>query len=123
MNKYIQKLINEQFNIDNMDLTNNKPKQNMNIFNKKFNHPYYYKAVKHTLKEKEVKKLNSLVNVAVAENNEDLLEIITLYSFYFPYDSLNWLDVSHIKDMLQLFKFSAFNGDISKWDVSNVTDM
>ena len=34
MNKYyIQQLINEQFNIGNMDF-NNKPNKNINIFNK-----------------------------------------------------------------------------------------
>ena len=33
MNRYIQKLIVEQFNIGNMDL-NSKPRHNGNIFNK-----------------------------------------------------------------------------------------
>ena len=36
---------------------------------------------------------------------------------------LNDIDVSLIKDMSYLFDYSKFNGDISKWNVSNVIDM
>lgn len=39
---------------------------------------------------------------------------------------LNFIDTSGIKNMSYLFedpKFRDFNGDISKWNVSNVTDM
>jgi hypothetical protein len=33
------------------------------------------------------------------------------------------MDTSEITDMSGLFMYIDFNGDISKWDVSNVTDM
>ena len=37
-------------------------------------------------------------------------------------DISKW-DVSNVEDMTQMFSYSAFNGDISNWDVSNVTNM
>ncbi|MBP5188959.1 MAG: BspA family leucine-rich repeat surface protein, partial [Fibrobacterales bacterium] len=37
-------------------------------------------------------------------------------------DISNW-DVSNVTDMCEMFAESDFNGDISKWDVSRVTDM
>ena len=37
-------------------------------------------------------------------------------------DISNW-DVSNVESMSSMFSNSDFNGDISKWDVSNVTDM
>ena len=36
---------------------------------------------------------------------------------------LNYIDVSHIEDMSYLFSGSKFFGDISKWNVSSVTNM
>lgn len=40
-----------------------------------------------------------------------------------PNCDLNDIDTSKITDMSRLFSFSGFCGNISNWDVSNVTDM
>ena len=38
-----------------------------------------------------------------------------------PHCDLNHLDVSEVSDMSYVFEHSSFQGDISRWDVSNVT--
>ena len=41
---------------------------------------------------------------------------------FFNGDISKW-DVSNVEDMTSMFEFSKFNGDISKWDVSKVENM
>jgi hypothetical protein len=36
--------------------------------------------------------------------------------------NLNWMDVSNLESLSSVFSISRFNGDISKWDVSNCKD-
>ena len=56
-------------------------------------------------------------------NKIELKDLIKYVIKEFGIDcNLNWIDVSNITDMAFLFKID-FNGDISKWDVSNVTNM
>ena len=56
-------------------------------------------------------------------NKIELKDLIKYVIKEFGIDcNLNWIDVSNITDMAFLFKI-GFNGDISKWNVSNVTSM
>ena len=69
-----------------------------------------------------------MVRMAVIhiENKEHLQKTIKRYLAQKGSScSLNHLDVSKITDMSQLFtkEYGIFNGDISEWDVSNVTTM
>ena len=65
---------------------------------------------------KDLKDLKKLIKEAIKKNG--------------PECDLNFIDVSKVTDMTELFSnedeefdFSEFNGDISNWDVSNVTNM
>ena len=116
MNRYIQKLIREQFNIGNMDLSN-KQKRSINIFNKNVTDPHkiYDKIIK---KEKEVARneieyLNNFTAAVKVQDTDTLKEIIRYYSDEYKNYSLNWLDVSGINDMSYIFNWTSFNGDIS----------
>ena len=123
MNNYIQKLIKEQFSINDLDFSDNEQEYGTNIFNKNFNHPYYYKVLDGTAIKDEIKELNFLIGIVAPNDKNELRKIIEFYSKNYPEDSLNWLDVSRITDMSYLFKETVYNGDISKWDTSNVINM
>ena len=127
MNKYIQKLIREQFNIGKMDLNNNS-KSNFNIFNKKMIDPYeIYDMIINGKQDKiipeDIKLLNDILNDVKIESKVKLKHIVMFYSYNYPEDSMNWLNVSAVTDMDEMFRQTAYNGDISQWDVSNVTTM
>jgi hypothetical protein len=79
-------------------------------------------------------------NKIVATNKEHLIQLITQeITLNGNKCDLNHIDISKVTDFYRLFSdhdfgkvpydnrqhenFSAFNGDISKWDVSNVKDM
>ena len=135
MNKYIRQLITEQFNIGNMNLNNTKPKQNMNIFNKNLMYLEIYNNILNVYRTRNVTKndieyMNDFVSVIKPKDIDELRFIVAYYSDNHMKDSLNWLDVSEIRNMTKLFKgpdnsnvSNEYKGDISKWDVSNVTNM
>ena len=58
------------------------------------------------------------------KDKEELKELIEkLTKEYGTEVNLNDIDTSKITDMSYMFYNSAFNGDISEWDVSNVENM
>ena len=77
MNRYIQKLIKEQFNINDIDFSDNEQEYNANIFNKYI--PDYQKIYKHILKTKTISNdtfdiLNDSIAVAVVKP-KDYIEL------------------------------------------------
>jgi surface protein len=117
-----------QFNIGKMNLSgNNRRNNNPNIFNKDIIKPQdiYDKILRNELLENSEREILPLLRSAVKPKDKEELKIfVNNFSDFYPNMPLNWLDVSEITDMSFLFyKNEKFNGDISKWDVSNVTNM
>ena len=96
----IDKKTAENFGIDYIDVNDfvntimNKHLNFMNSYN------YYPKTIE---------ELRKIIEQRIAEEGNEV--------------DLNDIYVSEITDMSHLFSYSNFNGDISKWNVSNVTDM
>ena len=67
---------------------------------------------------------DKLKGVIKANDKDHLKDLIWIGQKLLGTDgNFNWIDTSEITDMSELFKGSDFNGDISQWDVSNVTSM
>ena len=80
-----------------------------NSYSASFNVNYAYKIKKYTLFPKTTNGLRKMIKSEIKKNGNEC--------------SLNHIDVSKITDMSKVFYHSKFNGDISKWDVSNVRNM
>ena len=76
------------------------------------------------MEKKTVKKTAKTATTVVARDKEHLRKLIkAAIKKNGNRCDLNFIDVSHVTDMCEMFAESDFNGDISKWDVSRVTDM
>ena len=81
------------------------------------------KSLKNYIQEKLIIKRDTNYNY-FPNTKEELKDIIdTRIEQEGNKVDLNDIDVSEITDMSELFRETNFNGDISKWDVSNVTNM
>ena len=91
---------------------------------KSLTHYIQEKLVINSLQEKLViKKSNKYYNY-FPETREELKEIIEKRIKEEGNEvDLNDIDTSKITDMSYLFAYTNFNGDISAWDVSKVTNM
>ena len=76
------------------------------------------------MKKSSTKKQNAKPVTIIAKNKAHLkILIYEAIAEFGPKCDLNFIDVSKVKDMSELFNGSVFNGDISNWNVSNVVDM
>ena len=71
------------------------------------------------------KYLTMIKNTKLNNNNSNIKKVVNNLINKLGNDAdLNFLDVSNVTDMSNLFyECGKFDGDISKWDVSNVTNM
>jgi surface protein len=89
----------------------------------------YYEIINKLLNREKlsIDEINILENAVAIYRGGGKNKIQKLIKLYIEQAgnncSLNWIDVSRIKDMSEMFSYSNFNGDISKWDVSNVKIM
>ena len=71
----------------------------------------------------KVGKANNKTNYTVQPKNKNELSDIITNAFKIKQYDLNFIDTSKITDMSNLFEDIRHNFDVSKWDVSNVTNM
>ena len=105
------------------------------VIKRKIEKDKFDNAIKHLFEVKLTK--DDLIDLSLLSDkygfkhqfsNKDILKNVIKYiATIAAYAELNWIDVSNINDMSELFlrdKWEiATNFDISKWDVSNVTNM
>ena len=131
MKRNLYKSISEQFSISDLDFSDNEDEYKSNIFNKSLiDLKKVYNDIINDIPigNFEIEYLNNIESEYAVLDKDELIKIIKYYSINYPNDSLNWIDVSWITDMYELFKNTIYNknnynGDISKWDVSNVNSM
>ena len=120
--KVVKKEINEAFDFNSV----NKEKKSINAAN------YIYDIIEKIIgKDKNIdisiaryNLLKPYIGIYKPKNKRELQRIIKRCIKFFGNEcDLNWIDVSNITSMSELFHWSDFNGDISQWDVRKVKYM
>ena len=113
------KVVSESFNFDNAG-----GKKNPNIYRDELCRIKEILDNKDELELYQYDILKSVTGFYRIMSKDDLMMMIDTFVMQYGSEcSLNWIDVSGIKDMSWVFESSVFKGDISKWDVSNVINM
>ena len=119
ISKTVKQYINEAFDFDSI----NKQKKPINIHDIL---PTIFEKIDNgkNLSSIEYDILTSYNSIYIVDDIEELQGLINYIIDDFGNEvNLNWIDVSNVDNMANLFNNSDFNGDISQWDVSNVRNM
>ena len=113
-------VLKESFDFDSV----NKRKKSINVYDAILTKIVQKILYKSRLNKEDKNIILSLPVASYKTNNSEIhLLIEKCIEFFGPTCNLNWIDTSNVTNMKKLFWETEFNGDISNWDVSNVTDM
>ena len=113
-------VLKESFDFDSV----NKQKKSINAYDAILTKIVQKILYKSRLNKEDKNIILSLPVASYKTNDSEIhLLIEKCIEFFGPTCNLNWIDTSNVTNMKRLFWETEFNGDISNWDVSNVTDM
>ena len=113
-------VIKESFDFDSV----NKQKKSINVYDAILTKIIQKILYKSRLNKEDKNIILSLPIASYKTNDSEIhLLIEKCIEFFGPTCNLNWIDTSNVTNMKKLFWETEFNGDISQWNVSNVTDM
>ena len=119
MNLYIKQLV-EVFDFNSVK----KQNKNINAVDAALQYIIHKIDKREKLSKDEYSILKKSVGIYKVYEHDELQELIKYFTGQFGDEcTLNWIDVSNVTDMNNMFFWSTFNGDISQWDVSKVTNM
>ena len=114
------RVLKESFDFDSV----NKQKKSINAYDAILTKIVQKILYKSRLSKEDRNVILSLPVASYKTNDSEIhLLIEKCIEFFGPTCNLNWIDTSNVTNMKKLFWETEFNGDISQWNVSNVTDM